>query len=112
MKKSETLQVVVDRSRWYRGQGPAHTRLRRRQDGLMCCLGFVCLAAGHTEAEIEGKLMPSSCANPLVNSSKELDEASMDNDNIGISDPERERRITDGLARVGISISFIDGTEG
>ena len=45
------LNVVIDRKTWGRGK---ITLLRNRADGLQCCLGFACLAAGATEDEITG----------------------------------------------------------
>ena len=39
------LEVTVDREKWYRGHGGYESRLLR-EDGLMCCMGFACLAAG------------------------------------------------------------------
>lgn len=40
------IPVVIDRRRWLRGEGPDASRLLRKTDGKMCCLGFVCEAVG------------------------------------------------------------------
>lgn len=34
-------KVVVDRSKWLRGEGAVNSFLLRESDGKMCCLGFV-----------------------------------------------------------------------
>lgn len=34
-------KVVVDRSKWLRGEGALNSFLLRESDGKMCCLGFV-----------------------------------------------------------------------
>lgn len=49
---SEKKKIVIDRSKWRTGDnesavatGKGYTRLRNEQ-GFMCCLGFICKAAG------------------------------------------------------------------
>lgn len=46
------LNVVVKRSEWGRGTSPQNSRLFNPETGLMCCMGFACLAAGLTKEQI------------------------------------------------------------
>lgn len=48
------LTVIVDRTKWLRGEGSRASKLLREQDGKMCCMGFASLAAGYTEDQIKG----------------------------------------------------------
>jgi hypothetical protein len=55
------LKVVIDRTRWLRGE-PEDSYLLRSEDGKMCCLGFAELAAGATPEEITDSGAPSCVA--------------------------------------------------
>lgn len=50
--------VTIDRSRWLHGEGGKPSKLQRSSDGKRCCVGFVCMAYGATEAEITDKANP------------------------------------------------------
>lgn len=45
-------RVVVDRSKWLRGEGSYKSRLLRPADGRMCCMGSAALAKGLSKDEI------------------------------------------------------------
>ena len=49
----ERLQVEVDRSQWLRGSEDGV--LLHGKTGHMCCMGFGCLAAGHSKEEIRNE---------------------------------------------------------
>lgn len=53
-KKIKKLSII--RSKWLRGE--THSRLLR-EDGKMCCLGFLARACGATEGQIREKSTPS-----------------------------------------------------
>lgn len=46
------MHVLVKRNTWGRGAGVAFSRLLNPQNGMMCCMGFACLAAGMARHEI------------------------------------------------------------
>lgn len=48
------IDVVIDRSRWLRGEGSNQSYLLRKDDQKMCCVGFLCQALGYEPGEIEG----------------------------------------------------------
>lgn len=52
-------RIEISRARWGRGQSTG-SALKRVDDGKMCCLGFVCLAAGIPEENLEGMGYPHS----------------------------------------------------
>lgn len=47
----EIKTLVIDRSKWHRGESPKGSALLL-EDGSMCCLGFYCKALGKTDAEL------------------------------------------------------------
>lgn len=51
------LKVVVREKEWLNGD-PAHSYLLRKTDGLMCCLGFACEAAGVPREQLVGRGTP------------------------------------------------------
>ena len=53
-------KLIIDRTKWFRGQEFSESYLRRKEDGKMCCLGFECLLRGLSEAEITEIKMPSN----------------------------------------------------
>ncbi len=120
----ERLRVIVDRSRWYRGKGSVESRLRRSVDGQMCCLGFACLAAGHSEDDITEAATPLELRSSLLPGTEEyraarkrlddghgtaIGEAININDSRHITDEERERDLARILTQVGIDLEFVDG---
>lgn len=56
------MKLIVDRTKWLRGEGSDVSRLLRPSDGKMCCLGFVCLAFGMNAQSITNVATPSSVA--------------------------------------------------
>lgn len=46
------MKLVIDRSKWLRGEGSEKSFLLRSTDGKMCCLGFFGLACGLTAERI------------------------------------------------------------
>lgn len=52
------MKLVIDRSKWLRGEGSTNSQLRRLSDGKMCCLGFHALACGADKKLITGSTQP------------------------------------------------------
>lgn len=110
------LKFTVDRKRWLRGEGEPRSRLLRSSDGKMCCLGFACLAAGHTEDEIRDVATPSGlayrrdgrCLLPNYNT-PQMCSAMEWNDYPGqceLSEARREAIIAERLAEIGLEVTF------
>lgn len=54
------MDLIIDRAKWLRGTAAVRgSYLLRKEDGKMCCLGFLALACGYTKEEIRGKSSPS-----------------------------------------------------
>lgn len=109
MEKLKTL--VIDRNKWGRGtQGG----MLLRPDGLMCCLGFACRAAGATAAHIrlagydprkDAGFRTNEIVGNIVSDAVDINDAVMED---GI----REARLIKLFATEGITLSFVDGDEG
>lgn len=123
----ETL--VIDRTKWYRGHGSSGSALVRSADHLMCCLGFCALQRGFTKDELleigtpgeivsvgrwqedalwrvrglvdtydEGGIYETDVCDRLVDV----------NDDEDLSEPTRERRITELFAEIGVAVTFVN----
>lgn len=127
------MQLVIEREKWLRGEGPEGSRLLRPIDGKMCCLGFLCLAKGKTPDEIRDKYSPGKAGfthEELPDLIKELStygdklhtELCFDmmrvNDSIMfgryvdapqgyITESERESELTKLFAKMGVELEFV-----
>ena len=45
------MKLTIDRTKWLRGESGMDSYLLHPQRGLMCCLGFYCVAKGIPESE-------------------------------------------------------------
>lgn len=135
MGEPKLLDVTVERSKWYRGQGDEQSRLLvtvhddSEQNGKMCCLGFVCLAAGLTPDDIANRPFPAEVRNqlpivrqfpqvlePLLYVAGDLQAANSThcndigsvNDSEDMPDTEREATLTKLGKEVGINFTFVD----
>jgi hypothetical protein len=52
------MNLVIDRKKWYRGLMPSRSELLRKEDGKMCCLGFMMKECGLQDHEIQGVAYP------------------------------------------------------
>lgn len=115
---AELTEVVIDRAKWYRGKGPQYSRLLR-VDGMMCCIGFACLARGNTPQRILNRLSPVSASRGGAinlsgllggdgfNTAECADMMSI-NDDMEISDAERESELIPLAQQAGFKFTFIN----
>lgn len=124
----DVKSFVVDRERWYRGKGDRHSKLLNRNN-KQCCLGFYALACGLSEASIKGQNTPNdvicnteSCScksniqwkTKLIDSDIDSDKVNSQicqtlmevNDEIELSDEERETKLTKLFKKIGIKVKF------
>lgn len=98
-------ELVIDRARW--GQG----KLKRFDNGKMCCLGFLSLACGVPEARILNKAFPCSTWAEEYGVNKEFvdraEPAAGINDSTTKSYTQKEFELIDLFADNGITLSFI-----
>ena len=110
----KVTKLVINRGRWFRGERRG-SRLRRESDGKMCCLGFHAIACGATPEQITEVAAPADFLllqrgfvygeNKL--SSQIIAEAIQLNDNVSLSDQEREQRLKRTFAKAGIEVEFV-----
>lgn len=121
-KLQKPKDVVVSRKKWLRGEGEGF--LFRSDDKKMCCLGFMCKAAGATEQDMENLSVPSELyerkqieAGFCLKDSTNLDfscnddwifEAVNYNDRSDITRDEREKHLKRVFNQQGISVKFVD----
>ena len=54
MAKKQFLDVVVEKKRWYRGQGSDDSALLLAKGAKMCCIGFLARTCGVKPKEMRG----------------------------------------------------------
>lgn len=108
--------LVIDRSKWLRGEGGGDSCLLRPSDGKMCCLGFVGLACGLTAKELTNKSapldVPSSLWPDFLQQTDGSDRFVEINDDEHISDVVREADLRLEFEKHGVRVEFIDGDIG
>ncbi len=122
MKTKKLEKFTVQRSRWLRGDGDGML-LDPDRGNRMCCLGFACVAAGLTKEQISKRSLPEEAYDevdapviePLVEETVEggvLDtslttRAAEINDDLGLSDHEREHGLKVLFAEHGVTVRFV-----
>lgn len=106
------MKLVIDRSRWLRGESSRNSFLKRSGDGRMCCLGFLGKACGYIERELEDRETPAT----ITDKSKwpaslgRIDGELMNvNDTYYLDDATRENNLRQLFNQIGIDLEFIDG---
>lgn len=120
---NEMKKVIVERSKWLRGEGEENSKLLRTEDGKMCCLGFVCLAFGKTEDDIADSEAPSCLigkdrhsqigdGTPLIAEDRHepgaIVSAMQINDSRYMDELDRELELKRLLRVVGVDLEFVD----
>jgi hypothetical protein len=111
------MKLVIDRSRWLRGEGPSTSSMIRLRDEKMCCLGFFGLACGIERDRLLNRLVPTILQSPnwpvwLVDLGGNTTEARLlmnTNDSEAMSGAEREAALTAVFASHGVEVEFVDG---
>lgn len=120
-----TQKLVIDRSKWLRGEGSDKSELLREEDGKMCCLGFYLEQCGVSRDNISGKRIPGDVPRvdaeiPVVPewlietgtrcmSSDVCQNLMIKNDSEHTHDSAREEYIAEKFAAQGIEVTFVDG---
>lgn len=111
----EIVTVEIDPSVWWRGRGPALSRLLRFTDGsrCQCCLGIATSALGVEDAKIVNRAYPIESTHPVLSALLEADrkfllgdvyEANDHRD--ALSDDQRIARINAGLEEASVPLRF------
>lgn len=109
--------LVIDKSQWYRGMIES-SMLRRPSDGKMCCLGFYALSCGLSKDAITTRRAPSEVdswdtnlikvtpSGTRINSSLCCRLMRYNDDDSGISDAVRQKRLRILFKRLGVKVVF------
>jgi hypothetical protein len=111
-------KLVIDRAKWLRGKDDSY--LLRPTDGKMCCLGFYAESCGFSLDDLSGKTYPSALVTDsqipeamrwLVTDEYEDTTTCMSlariNDDAGLNEPIREKRVAEEFAINGIEVEFV-----
>jgi hypothetical protein len=127
------MEFTVERAKWYRGKGSFGSKLKRSEDGMMCCVGFRCQAAGIPEdayldrgtvlslvlrpddqrrlTEEERLKLPQGYFEPMVDATlppaSTIGQIYSDNDDQLLSDTQREERLKWEFAKLGDTVIFV-----
>lgn len=121
-------KLVIDRSRWLRGEGANDSALLRPKDQRMCCLGIYLQSCGVPADDLAGRKYPSSVHGTMapeaawtvsndpyrgpyaIDNNPAFAVLATTNDNPKLAAREREQRITEVFAIHGVEVTFVDPT--
>ena len=108
-------QFTVYRSRWFRGKGDMYSRLLRKRDKKMCCVGFLAEACGFAPKDIEDRPTLAEIKVDVPAEMKNLAQDIMNNtliyctnDRTDMSEEERERALRQQFRQLGIRLIIKD----
>lgn len=115
--------LTIYRDSWARGTGAIESRLLR-ENGQMCCLGFLALACGYSREYIEGvstpasllrdvpdldNLWPDGTLTTASHSTPTINQMMRTNDAREMPAPLRELLLRKLFADIGYAVEFVDG---
>lgn len=114
------MDLVIDRTKWLRG-GKEDSLLLSADSGKMCCLGFLARQCGYSAKDIRGFATPSSMGktSKLIPGLVKTEWGGVHNtplcyrlidinDNLKLSDSQREKRLTRWFKHLKVDVSFVD----
>lgn len=117
------MKLVIDRTRWLRGEGRG-SRLLRQEDNKMCCLGFLGQHCGVSDAEMLERAAPWQAKpekfpswltikldpeeDSVLDASKACYDIMRTNDNTSLSDLTREATLVEMFANHDIQVEFVN----
>jgi len=111
------MKLIVDRKIWLRGEGTEKSFLYRVEDGKMCCVGILGKQLGIPERELRGvkgtMICPSIKWPNWANSgwmeeTSHINKAYHINDNLIMTETEREIELTEFFKAHDIQVEFIN----
>ena len=124
MTKTKYKKLVIDRKKWFRGQGDEFSKLVL-SDGNMCCLGFLGVECeipkknmkdkGTPEnvIKLKRKMWPSKVISldddwSYGYNTKWTDNAMFINDDSDITEKQRESKLKTHFKKIGYIVSFVN----
>lgn len=110
--KKALLKVIVNRKRWYRGQGSDYSCLLL-PNNKMCCIGFLARSLGCKPREIRESTTLSTVDTEVSSNFADAHDTSLSsayyiNDDKDIKDNTRERKLITLGKRMGVQFQFIN----
>lgn len=113
-EEKKTIDLVIDRERWIRGYSTMPLLLRK-DDGKMCCLGFLAKACGADDLQIQGITSPQHTkfiewpTEILIDGSNSLLTQFLMaiNDDVSLLENDRESKIVDLMTKIGVTVTFV-----
>lgn len=116
------MKLIIDRTKWLRGEDSEDSYLLRISDNKMCCLGFYSLAKGCSIEDIRGcqeppdvpkslEIFPELCKgqNEYYSTPSKLARDMMNvNDNTEMTDAVRESKLAEHFKSIGVEVEFIN----
>lgn len=111
------MKLVIDRTKWIRGEAVERSFLIRPEDGKSCCLGFLGCAIGISRETLWSKRMPwgekdwepSDWLFQLDSQNRyTVHRLAMINDDQSLTEPEREEKLKREFAAVDVEVEFIN----
>lgn len=115
-------ELVIDRSKWLRGEEPCLSSLHRPKDGKMCCLGIYLESCGVPVDVLSDRKYPSGVRSELPAEAQWLvapgyesvdaipTKLAVTNDTRKLTEREREHQIQELFAAADIAVTFVDGS--
>lgn len=106
------MKLTIDRTRWYRGKSAVDSALLR-DDGTMCCLGFLGLACEIPAAALLARKTPLRVNEayrhmwPADIFGRHLSTLLSLNDRVNLSDRDREDRLIKEFHEIGVEVEFV-----
>lgn len=103
------IEFTVKRSEWLRGTDEGKLYTHENGTPERCCLGFLGLCLDLKDLQMEDTLFLNEHGITLEGLDRSKEEKFADvNDNSRISDVDREIKLTEMFANIGIKINFVD----
>lgn len=111
------MKVKINRDTWLRGQGGSESYLRRKSDEKMCCLGFAAFECGVELSDIVDHRTPYdfevgyNWPVPPTWNGGGYERLMNINDDLDLTEIERERKLIGAGKEVGLEFEFYGGAE-
>jgi len=103
------MKFTVIREQWFRGQGSSESRLIRKTDGKMCCVGFFCQAEGFPLEQLDGITTYAKLTNNKSDKFENPIDASIYtiNDSVYTTDEYKEATLKKAFLDLGDEVDFV-----
>ncbi len=105
------MRLIIDRTIWLRGEGVSKSKLLRKLDQKMCCVGMLLEQAGVPRDKLENRNDALSCMSSVPDELSWLMTTNhalyKTNDDVCMPEPAREQTLTDQFKQHDIQVEFV-----